>query len=265
MISIMIAISKFKYLILVPFILFISCSVGAPIDEYSAEVWKSPNGGSINYRYRLPYKVEEGKKYPMLFFLHGAGGRGVDNKGQLLDANSIDAFKSQKLLSKFNSYVFAGQVPEGEQWVNVDWTSNDHQMPKISNSMQKTLEALDAFIIDSNNQVDVNRIYIMGLSMGGYGTWDAVQRRPNFFAAAVPICGGGDKSMAKSLINVPIWSWHGNKDQVINVLRSREMNSAIKRSGGSPKYTEVKGRGHDVWLDVWSSDDLWEWLYSQSK
>ena len=213
----------------------------------------------------LPYKVEKGKKYPILFFLHGAGGRGVDNKGQLLDANSIDAFKSQKLFSKFNSYVFAGQVPEGEQWVNVDWTSNDHQMPKISNSMQKTLEALDAFIIDSNNQVDVNRIYIMGLSMGGYGTWDAVQRRPNFFAAAVPICGGGDKSMAKSLINVPIWSWHGNKDQVINVLRSREMNSAIERSGGSPKYTEVKGRGHDVWLDVWSSDDLWEWLYSQSK
>ena len=105
----------------------------------------------------------------------------------------------------------------------------------------------------------------MGLSMGGYGTWDAVQRRPNFFAAAVPICGGGDKSMAKSLINVPIWSWHGNKDQVINVLRSREMNLAIERSGGSPKYTEVKGRGHDVWLDVWSSDDLWEWLYSQSK
>ena len=265
MISIMIAISKFKYLILVPFILFISCSVGAPIDEYSAEVWKSPNGGSIKYRYRLPAKIEEGKKYPILFFLHGAGGRGVDNKGQLLDANSIDAFKSQKLFSKFNSYVFAGQVPEGEQWVNVDWTSNDHQMPKISNSMQKTLEALDAFIIDSNNQVDVNRIYIMGLSMGGYGTWDAVQRRPNFFAAAVPICGGGDKSMAKSLINVPIWSWHGNKDQVINVLRSREMNSAIERSGGSPKYTEVKGRGHDVWLDVWSSDDLWEWLYSQSK
>ena len=173
--------------------------------------------------------------------------------------------KISKIFSKFNSYVFAGQVPEGEQWVNVDWTSNDHQMPKISNSMQKTLEALDAFIIDSNNQVDVNRIYIMGLSMGGYGTWDAVQRRPNFFAAAVPICGGGDKSMAKSLINVPIWSWHGNKDQVINVLRSREMNSAIKRSGGSPKYTEVKGRGHDVWLDVWSSDDLWEWLYSQSK
>ncbi len=68
MISIMIAINKFKYLILVPFILFISCSVGTPIDEYSAEVWKSPNGGSINYRYQLPNKVEEGKKYPILFF-----------------------------------------------------------------------------------------------------------------------------------------------------------------------------------------------------
>ena len=261
----MIAISKFKYLFFVVIILFTSCSIGDPINEYAAKIWESPNGGLIKYRYRLPAKIEEGKKYPILFFLHGAGGRGVDNKGQLLDANSIDAFKSQKLFSKFNSYVFAGQVPKREQWVNVDWTSNDHEMPKISNSMQKTLEALDAFVMDSNNQVDVNRIYIMGLSMGGYGTWDAVQRRPNFFAAAVPICGGGDTSMAKSLINVPIWSWHGNKDQVINVLRSREMNSEIKRSGGSPKYTEVKGRGHDVWLDVWSSDDLWEWLYSQSK
>ena len=138
-------------------------------------------------------------------------------------------------------------------------------MPKISNSMEKLLEALDSFIMDSDNQVDIDRIYIMGLSMGGYGVWDAIQRRPNFIAAAVPICGGGDKSMAKSLINIPIWAWHGDQDQVINVLRSREMNLAIKRLGGSPKYTEVIGRGHDVWLDVWTADDLWKWLYSQSR
>jgi len=161
--------------------------------------------------------------------------------------------------------VFAGQVPENERWVNVNWETNNHQMPKISNSMQRILAALDAFIENDNNQIDVNRIYVMGLSMGGYGTWDAIQRRPNFFAAAVPICGGGDKSMAKFLTKIPIWSWHGDQDQVINVLRSRDMDTEIRKSGGVPKYTEVQGRGHDVWLDVWDSGDLWEWLYSQSK
>ena len=246
-------------------ILFFSCSVKEEIDEYSSIVWESPNGGFINYRYRSPEKLEKDKKYPILLFLHGAGGRGADNKGQLLDANSINAFKLQRLFSNYNSYVFAGQVPKSERWVNVNWASNNHQMPEISNSMKRVLEAFDEFIEDEKNQIDVNRIYVMGLSMGGYGTWDAIQRRPNFFAAAVPICGGGDKSMSKLLTKIPIWSWHGDQDQVINVIRSRDMDNAIRKSGGSPKYTEVQGRGHDVWLDVWDSDDLWEWLYSQSK
>ena len=99
----MIAISKFKYLFFVVIILFTSCSIGDPINEYAAKIWESPNGGSIKYRYRLPAKIEEGKKYPILFFLHGAGGRGADNKGQLLDANSIDAFKSQNLFSNYKT------------------------------------------------------------------------------------------------------------------------------------------------------------------
>ena len=77
------------------------------------------------------------------------------------------------------------------------------------------LDALDAYVSDPKNQVDLNRIYVMGLSMGGYGTWDAIQRRPDYFAAAVPICGGGDKSLAKKLIHIPIWAWHGEKDNVI--------------------------------------------------
>ena len=91
MISIMIAISKFKYLILVPFILFISCSVGAPIDEYSAEVWKSPNGGSINYRYRLPYKVEEGKIFDFIDMKCGQGWeiKGFDDREVILQTKKL--------------------------------------------------------------------------------------------------------------------------------------------------------------------------------
>ena len=78
--------------------------------------------------------------------------------------------------------------------------------------------------------------------MGGYGTWDAIQRRPNFFAAAVPICGGGDTSLASKLISLPIWAWHGDGDKVIKPSRSRDMINAISKAGGSPKYSEIKGR-----------------------
>ena len=131
--------------------------------------------------------------------------------------------------------------------------------------MRMAFEAVDAYIEDSENQVDSKRIYVMGLSMGGYGTWDAIQRRPNFFAAAVPICGGGDTSLAPRLTKLPIWAWHGDQDKVIKPSRSKDMIDAIKKIGGTPKYSEIKGRGHNSWVDCWSSDELWNWLYSKSK
>jgi predicted peptidase len=124
-------------------------------------------------------------------------------------------------------------------------------------------EAVDAYIEDPENQVDSKRIYVMGLSMGGYGTWDAIQRRPNFFAAAVPICGGGDTSLAPRLTKLPIWAWHGDQDKVIKPSRSRDMIDAIKKIGGTPKYSEIKGRGHNSWVDCWKSQEMWTWLYSQ--
>ena len=131
--------------------------------------------------------------------------------------------------------------------------------------MKMAFQAIDAYTTDPKNQVDLNRIYAMGLSMGGYGTWDAIQRRPDFFAAAVPICGGGDKKLAKNMAHLPIWAWHGEKDTVIKPIRSSDMIDAIKNAGGSPKYSEIKGRGHNSWIDVWNSNDLWDWLFSQSR
>ena len=135
------------------------------------------------YRFRAPEKIERAKKYPLLFFLHGAGGRGNDNKGQIQDGGVIGAFAKQGVFSKHGSYVFAAQVSEGERWVDVDWTTLEHKMPQISNHMRMAFEALDAFVTDKKNHIDLDRIYVMGLSMGGYGTWDAIQRRPEFFAA----------------------------------------------------------------------------------
>jgi predicted peptidase len=209
--------------------------------------------------------MENGKVYPLLVFFHGAGGRGNNNTGQLTDAGAVNAFEKESLRLKRKSHIFAGQVPKGEKWVNTSWSLLGHRIPKISVSMKMALEAIDIYIQNPSNQVDTNRIYAMGLSMGGYGTWDAIQRRPNFFAAAVPICGGGDKSIAKELAHLPIWAWHGDKDTVIKPSRSLDMIEAITKAGGSPKYSEIKGRGHNSWVDCWKSEKMWSWLYSQRK
>lgn len=235
------------------------------LDKYVPKVWKSPAGGELNCRVRPPDKIEPGKQYPLVLLLHGAGGRGDDNRGQIVDAGGGEALDKMGVSGKYAAYVMAGQVPGGQLWVDVPWSGLDHEMPKISAPMRGMLEALDAFIADENNHVDARRVYVIGLSMGGYGTWDAIQRRPDRFAAAVPICGGGDKRLAAKIAKIPTWAWHGDKDGVINPSRSRDMVAALKAAGGKPRYTEVEGRGHNVWVDAFGSAQLWEWLFAQKR
>ena len=226
--------------------------------------FKKRNSEILNYRLAEPSDLERKKKYPMLVFLHGAGGRGNDNIQQLYDANAIGAFSKQNILDEFKSFVFVPQVPHNERWVNTNWNTSNYKSDKISNSMQLTFEALDS-IIKKNRSIDKKRIYIMGLSMGGWGTWDAIQRRPNFFAAAVPICGGGDISYVKDIAFMPIWAWHGKDDSVINIERSREMVTALNEMSNQTKFTEVENRGHDSWIDVWNNKEVWKWLYDQKR
>ncbi len=252
-------------IVLALFLLVTSLSVHAELDDYTAATWESPNGGSFLYRYRAPETIKEGTTYPMVVFLHGAGGRGDDNMGQLRDARAIQAFQQRSLGTELPAFVFAGQVPKNEQWVNVNWSSLDHRMPEISDSMRMMFESLDAFLEKHAEQIDRTRIYVMGLSMGGYGTWDAMQRRPDFFAAGVPICGGGDVELAPKIASIPTWVWHGDRDSVINVSRSRDMVAALKATGGSPRYREIPGGGHNVWSTCWETDELWTWLFAQTK
>lgn len=113
--------------------------------------------------------------------------------------------------------------------------------------------------------VDTARIYITGLSMGGFGTWDIVQRMPNTFAAAMPVCGGGDTEMANAIKNVPIWVFHGGSDNVVKTSRSRDMIAALKKAGGKPLYTEYKGVGHVCWGQTYANKEVLNWLFGQRK
>ena len=137
-------------------------------------------------------------------------------------------------------------------------------MPKgPSESMKLVLELLDKTLKEC--PVDERRVYVTGLSMGGYGTWDIVQRYPNLFAAAMPMCGGGDPALARTIREVPIWAFHGDSDKAVPVKRSRQMVSALWQCDGNVRYREYPGVGHNCWEAAYSDAAVLDWFFSQTR
>jgi predicted peptidase len=113
--------------------------------------------------------------------------------------------------------------------------------------------------------LDTRRLYVTGQSLGGFGTWSLISERPDMFAAAIPVCGGGDEAAAANLTKVSIWAFHGEKDASVSVERSRKMITAIRRAGALPRYTEYKGAGHVIWDRVYSEPELLTWVFAQNR
>jgi predicted peptidase len=164
-------------------------------DEFAAKEFKGKKDGTLLYRIYMPTNLPKKAKCPLIFVLHGSGHRGNDNKLQISETYGPIELMNYSKANNENAIIIAPQVPNNEQWVNVPWADLKHAMPeKPSDVMQLTMEL----------PVDEKRIYVTGLSMGGYGTWDTIQRKPKLFAAAMPICGGGDTAMAKRIKTIPI-------------------------------------------------------------
>ncbi|MDX1965129.1 MAG: alpha/beta hydrolase-fold protein [Pirellulales bacterium] len=238
-----------------------------PTDSY-AEKTITFTGGPYKeeiFKYRLlaPAKVEPGKKYPVVLFLHGAGERGDDNANQLKYFPTWMAEPAWQ--EKYPCYVIAPQCRKDKKWVEVDWstTAPINMPPEPGEQMQVALRILDETL--KNYPIDPDRQYLTGLSMGGYGSWDLAMRQPTRFAAVVPICGGGDDRHAALLKDLPLWAWHGDQDQAVPVERSRKMIAAIKAAGGQPRYTELPGVGHDSWTPAYKSEELLPWLFAQKR
>ena len=199
-------------------------------DKFEARTFTDAAGGKLLYRLLQPknYDAKTKLKYPLVLFLHGAGERGADNKAQLV--HGMADFAANKMMTDYPCFVVAPQCPTGEKWVDVDWSATKHDMPdKPASPMRLTLQLLDA--LQKEFSIDAARLYITGLSMGGYGTWDGIQRHPELFAAAVPICGGGDPKLAKKIAAIPIWAFHGDQDEAVPVSGSRDMIAALKTAG----------------------------------
>ncbi len=233
-----------------------------PLNLFEPREYVAEDGESLKYRLLKPASFNPDQKYPLVVFLHGAGERGDDNSAQLV--HGMAAFCTAEHRQQFPCYVLAPQCPEGQKWSDVNWFTDKPTYPeKISRPLDLTLQVVDEML--ANAAVDRNRVYIAGLSMGGYGTWDALSRRPELFAAAIPICGGGSVETVTAFQEVPLWCFHGASDNVVSVERSREMIAALKAAGGQPRYTEYPGVGHDSWTRTFADEETFQWLFAQKR
>lgn len=229
-------------------------------EVFEAREFKGDQGNVLKYRLMKPKNYDPKQKYPLVLFLHGAGERGDNNVAQLV--HGMNDFAKDENREKYPAFVLAPQCPNDKKWVEVDWSADSHkQPPEPSETMQRTLDLIAA--LKKEFSIDVRRLYVTGLSMGGYGTWDLIQRYPAMFAAAAPICGGGDEAAANLIVKVPIWAFHGDQDKAVKPERSRRMIEAIKKAGGKPLYTEYPGVGHNSWAKAYSDPKLMEWMFAQ--
>jgi predicted peptidase len=224
------------------------------------------DSASLPYRLLKPLGYDPGSKgsYPLVIFLHGMGERGSDNTKQL--KHGIDSFAREATRKKYRFFLVAPQCPGNRTWCSFG-RRGTKESPTLAKEPTEPA-ALVLELIDSlarEHRIDRSRIYLTGLSMGGYGTWDLIARKPGLFAAAVPVCGGGDPAQAKKLTRVPIWCFHGDKDTAVPVARSRDMIDAVKKAGGKPLYTEYKGVAHDSWTRTYKDDKVLAWLFKQKK
>ena len=188
------------------------------------------------------YDKDPQKKWPVILFLHGSGERGYDLK-ILARQPLVQGVEKRK---DFPFILIAPQVSPGEWW----------SIPELD-------DLLDS--LPSKYRVDTDRIYLTGLSMGGFATWSYLAAEPERFAAAVPICGGGDPADAAQFKDVPIWVFHGEVDDAVPIQRSQEMVDALTKLGSNVKFTVYPGVDHFSWIPAYKDPELFKWLLEQKR
>lgn len=214
--------------------------VGQHAKTFSKEVKKKVE---MNYLLYLPKNYNTAQeKIPLLLFLHGSGERGND-------INLVKTHGPAKLIEQGKDFPFIVVSPQCPE--NVWWSTDD-------------LSALIDDVVQKYN-VDEKRIYVTGLSMGGFGTWALAEKYPDKFAAIAPVCGGGNPLTICKIGKLPVWVFHGAKDPVVPIKESQQMVDALKKCGNEAKLTVYPEAGHDAWTETYSNPELYDWLLKQKK
>ncbi len=245
-------------------------------------VFSASNGMHMPYRLFSSH-IDSNAPKPLIIFLHGRGDRGSDNgskiyreAGLIMNSNSL---LNPEMQIKYPCHILVPQcsdVTENEEWAK--WIGNSPETPfeglgddgsytmssQPSKSGEAALELIEQ-IIDNKN-IDANRVYIMGVSMGGFGTWEFISRKPHLFAAAVPMAGYSDPKQLEKIKHISFWIFHGAIDKWNPVEGSRAMYKLLSDSNADVKYTEYDNTGHgESFKKAFNESDLMPWLFSKKK
>ncbi|MDB9976872.1 prolyl oligopeptidase family serine peptidase [Flavobacteriaceae bacterium] len=249
-----------KNLLLIIVFLMFSNSNSQDLELFEKETFEFEKE-TLSYRILKPLNYNPNKQYPVHLFLHGAGERGNDNVSQLVHGGKL--FLKKENREQYNSWVIFPQAPKNDWWGYKDPYKFDYNV-KESKAMSLVVKLMDDFT--QRKDVDPNKVFVSGLSMGGMGTFVILNLRPEMFAAATPICGDGDPSLVSNYSKkVPVWIFHGSDDTVVSPKKSLKMAKAIIENGGSPKITFYENVGHDSWNNAFAEKDFLKWIHSKSK
>lgn len=225
---------------------------------------KNDISSELPFLLHKPIEQQENRLYPLVICLHDADGRGSDNTGRGSEAYMILTDSLQQ--SKNPSYILIPQCPIAKKWVNCYWTSGNYDMSilEITNELEIVNELIDDIVEKYN--IDRSRIYLTGQSMGSYGVWDLSVRKPNFFAAAIMISGGGDINTVVNLLELPMKMYNSEKDPLVPSRGAKSITQKFKEFKSHHfTYKEYEGAAHNIWHRVWRSEKIIEWMFSKKR
>ena len=246
------------------FVILLSMVATAQVPvNFSPQSYTNGKGDTLYYRQLTP-DANPKRHYPLVIFLHGSGERGNDNIAQL--KWGVMNFATEQNMLKYPAVIIAPQCPASTSWTGPGNSRTASTAPMTA-SPTRPMELLLDLIkkIKAEGKIDTSRIYITGLSMGGFGTFDAIEREPGLFAAAVPVCGGGDPAKAAALAKLPMWIFTGSEDPAVNPEFSLNMLEALWKAGARPGFTMLPEVGHFSWLGAYTDPLMIEWLFRQHK
>ncbi|MGE3440888.1 MAG: dienelactone hydrolase family protein [Blastocatellales bacterium] len=255
---------------------------------FEGKTFQGASGETLPYHLFVPKGYSAKKKYPLVVWLHGKS-RDTSNKLNHITGGSqpgATVWVKAENQAKHPCLVIAPHCPDDKLWINL--TNMPANIPSSPEQMEKVLSSITPAVMEElassakpseqlrlaaelieamqkSWSIDARRIYLAGQSMGGFATWALIGEQADKFAAAVPLCSGGNVAHAPRLTRLPIWAFHGDKDPLVPVTLSRRMIEEIKKAGGKPKYTELAGAGHIIGEQVFATPELLPWVFAQKR
>jgi predicted peptidase len=256
-----------RILAIIGILLFVQSAYSQDFSAYSKKIFIR-NGDTLRYRILYPSRYKKRKAYPLIVFLHGSGERGNDNESQLLHGGSL--FLKKNIRKYFQAIVVFPQCPADSAWSRFKRDPSTRELIFDNDALPTTPQVLVKNLVDSltdNRIADDKRVYLGGLSLGGFGTYDLLCRYPDYFAAAFPICGAANiPKFLEEAKNVPLWIFHGALDNVVLPKEDRDLYMALMTRGVTTvSYTEYPQATHNSWDNAFAEPRLLPWLFSHKK